>query len=126
MAEIRGIHHLALRVMPEQYNKTLDFYQNTMGLTMVHQWSAGTMLSAGNTIIEILKNGLGAENGGALNHFAFATDDVDGWVKKLQDAGYELTRGPESLTVPSEPPMPVRLAFFRGPAGESIEFTCEC
>jgi glyoxylase I family protein len=52
---------------------------------------------------------------------AFATDNVDDCVAAVRAAGYPITVEPKDITIPSEPPLPARIAFCRGPLGEEIE-----
>ena len=55
-------------------------------------------------------------------HFALKTDDVDGCVKAVREAGYPITVEPKDIVIPSQPEFPVRVAFCNGPTGEEIEF----
>lgn len=50
------------------------------------------------------------------------TDDVDGCVKAVREAGYPITVEPKDIVIPSQPEFPVRVAFCNGPTGEEIEF----
>ena len=56
-----------------------------------------------------------------MNHYAFATDAVDEIIEKVRHAGYEVTMEPVDKVIPTEPPFPIRIAFFTGPCGESVE-----
>ena len=59
---------------------------------------------------------------GSIRHFALKTDDVDGCVKAVREAGYPITVEPKDVVIPSQPEFPVRVAFCNGPVGEEIEF----
>jgi len=56
---------------------------------------------------------------------AFAVKDVDACVEAVRAAGYEITVEPNDIVIPSNPPLPARIAFCIGPVGEEIEFFCE-
>jgi predicted enzyme related to lactoylglutathione lyase len=58
---------------------------------------------------------------GAIIHFALRTDDCDAAVEKVRALGAEITMEPKSLAIFGEPPIPIRIAFFRGPGGEIVE-----
>ena len=120
---IRGIHHVSLKCAGEElYAKTKDFYTNVLGLSIAREWSFGVMIEAGNTWIEIMNTGEGNTEIGAVRHFAFYTDDTDDMVRRVKEAGYEITTEPKDICLPSEPPIPARIAFCYGPLHEQIEF----
>ena len=49
----------------------------------------------------------------------------DGLADRIRDAGYTVFVGPRDVTIPSEPPFPIRMAFCTGPLGEEIELFAE-
>lgn len=125
MSLIKGIHHISIKTSSEEeYEKTVDFYTNVLGLVIVRTWEHGIMFGAGDSIVEVFKNGERLEQG-AIRHIAFATDDVDACVEAVKKAGYEVFKGPQDICIPSEKPFPARMAFCYGPVGEQIEFFCE-
>lgn len=125
MSLVKGIHHVSMKCSnTEEYNKTIDFYQNVLGIPVVRTWNAGMMFDTGNGIIEIFNNGEESLEQGVIRHFAFATDDVDACVAAIKEAGYEVFIEPKSIKIASTPPFPARIAFCRGPLGEEIEFFC--
>lgn len=78
MSLIKGIHHVSMKCSStEEYEKTIDFYKNILGIPVAREWQAGIMLDTGNGIVEIFNDGDGALDKGVIRHFAFATDDVD-------------------------------------------------
>lgn len=120
---IKGIHHVSMKCCSvEEYDKTIRFYKDILGLEVVRTWNAGIMLQAGNNRIEIFNNGDAALGKGVIQHFAFATDDVDACAKAITDAGYEVFIQPRDIQIASKPPFPARIAFCYGPLGEEIEF----
>ena len=50
------------------------------------------------------------------------TDDVDGMIEKVRNAGYEVFIEPNDIEIKSDPVFPARMAFIYGPLGEEIEF----
>ena len=125
-ALISGIHHVALKCNgTAEYKKTLDFYQNTLGLEPVRSWgegdTAGAMLSTGDGLLEIFASGDPLPQG-AIRHFALRTDRVDDCIAAVRKAGYAITVEPKDVTLATTPPAPIRVAFCIGPVGEEIEF----
>lgn len=123
MALIQGIHHVSLMAMCEEdYNKTIEFYRDILGIPVVRQWTTGIMLDSGNGLIEIFNNAEDKLELGVIRHFAFGVEDVDACVKAVTEAGYEVFKGPRDIVIASEPEFPARIAFCYGPLGEEIEF----
>ena len=79
------------------------------------------MLDTGSGVLEIFSTGgtplHSAYNGvsGALNHIAFAVDDVDDCIETVRAAGYLITMEPTDICIPSEPPYPLASAFASVP-----------
>lgn len=129
---ITGVHHIALKPTKGNYDKTVSFYREVLGFKEVRSWGEGeeraTMLSCGdNTVMEILNTGESdCLPDGPFIHVAFSVDEVEPLLEAVRKAGYTVTMEPKSLVIPSDPPYPVRVAFFRGPMGEHIEFFKVC
>lgn len=125
MGKICGVHHIALKPVPALYDKTVEFYCNTLGCTPVRTWGEGDsracMISCGdNTVMEILcGEDDGIEKVGNFNHVAFCVEEVDSFIEEIRKLGYKITMEPKSLNI--TPEYPVRVAFFIGPVGETIE-----
>ena len=123
---ICGIHHVALKCDgTAEFEKTLHFYQDVLGLEPVRSWgegeNAGAMLSTGDGLLEIFASGRKLPQG-AIRHFALRTERVDDCVAAVRDAGYPITVEPKDIVIASNPPFPARIAFCTGPVGEEIEF----
>ena len=119
---VKGIHHISMRTnTPEEFQRVKDFYVNVIGLTVKREWNGACMIDTGAGLLEIMGNGENLRHPGTVTHFALATDDVDGIIEKVKAAGYTVTRGPVDIALPSDPPLPARIAFIEGPLGESIE-----
>ena len=126
MSSFSGIHHVALKCNgTAEFEKTLDFYQNTLGLELVRSWGegekAGAMLSTGDGLLEVFASGEPLPQG-TIRHFALRTERVDDCVAAVRSAGYPITVEPKNIVIAADPPFPVRIAFCVGPVGEEIEF----
>lgn len=122
-----GVHHIALKACGEaDYEKTIRFYTEVLGMPIVRTWGEGptaaAMLDTGAGMLEIFANGPDYPGQGALRHLAFAVKDVDSCVEAVRAAGYEITVEPKDVVIGSVPPYPARIAFCIGPVGEELEF----
>jgi len=121
-----GIHHLALATV--DFDKSLRFYMDGLGFEKVVEWGDGAgraaLLDIGNgSHFEIFANGNGnAQQDAKFVHFAFATSNPDLAYENALAAGAVSHMEPKSLEIPSNPPMPVRIAFVKGPDREVLEF----
>ena len=123
MGLIKGIHHVSLKCCnTAEYEKTIKFYKDVLGLNVAREWETGIMFETGAGLIEIFNNAESQLEKGMIRHFAFAVDDVDACVKAVIDAGYEVFMGPKDIAIPSTPEFPARMAFCYRPLGEEIEF----
>ena len=123
-----GFHHVALRV--HDFDAALRFYTDALGFAEKVSWGEGekraVMLDTGQgSYLEVFAGGKTPPDNktlGPILHFAIRTTDVDGTIARVRAAGFQVTTEPKDVTIPARPaPLPVRLAFFRGPAGEEIE-----
>lgn len=124
---VTGIHHVALKCCGvAAYEKTVDFYTRILGMEIVRTWGEGTgagaMVTGGSGIIEIFANGEDQPGQGAVRHVALSTPSVDACVEAVRAEGYDVFIPPTDVTIASQPPCPIRMAFCIGPAGEEIEF----
>ncbi len=123
-----GFHHVALRV--HDFDAAMRFYTEALGFKEKVSWGEGdkraVMLDTGQgSYLEVFAGGKEPPDNktlGPILHVALRTTDVDGTIARVRAAGFQITTEPKDVTIPSRPqPVPVRLAFFRGPAGEEIE-----
>lgn len=129
--KIKGVHHISIKAQGlEQMEKTVEFYRQVLGLKVVRRWGQGDssacMVDAGGCLLEIMASGQTGDTG-VVNHFALAVEplQLDQWVAKVRAAGCPITMEPQDKILPAQPPFPVRIAFFQGPAGELVELMAE-
>ena len=58
---------------------------------------------------------------GVFRHLALRVDDCDAALDVARAAGAEVTTETRDVTISSDPPLQLRIAFFKGPDGELIE-----
>lgn len=120
---IKGIHHVSMRCREAgKFAEMKHFYRDVLGLEIVREWEKGFMAEAGNCWLEIMLGGNVSDQTGIIRHFAFFTDQPDELIETVRKAGYEIIEEPHDICIPSDPEIPARIAFCRGPLGEEIEF----
>lgn len=122
---VQGIHHVCIRCEKPEIEKVKEFYQGVLGMPVIRSWGepelAGFMFDTGAGLVEVFTDAEGQLPQGSIRHFALKTDDVDGCVKAVREAGYPITVEPKDIVIPSQPEFPVRVAFCNGPVGEEID-----
>ncbi|MCA1596279.1 MAG: VOC family protein [Chloroflexi bacterium] len=123
-----GFHHIALRA--RDFEATVRFYTEGLGFQRRYGWGEGDRRAAlmdtgdGN-YIEIFAGGQRAagDDGpeGALLHYALRVADTDSALARAVAAGARTTMEPKDVTLQGEPPVTVRIAFFKGLDGEVVE-----
>ena len=129
MKYVSGIHHTAIRCHgEEEMKKAVSVYTDLFGMDLIRSWgegkSAGAMVDAGGSILEFFADADEGRTYGIVDHVALSTDDVDAALAMVREAGFHVTQEANDVTIPSNPPLPIRCAFFEGGAGESIELFC--
>lgn len=126
MAKITGFHHTAIR--SADFDASVRFYSDVLGLQTKITWGAvpdrAIMLDTGDgNYLEIFERAEAASPAEAtILHFALRTDDCAAILEKARAAGAAVTMETKDLTIDSSAgPIPVRIAFFKGPDGEVIE-----
>ena len=118
-----GFHHVYMRV--RDLEKSLKFYIEGLGFVERVSWGEGpqrmVLLDTGDGNYLEMSQGEPADTDGAFLHVALRADDCDAALEAARAAGAEVTMEPRDVTLPSDPPIPVRIAFFKGPNGEVIE-----
>jgi glyoxylase I family protein len=132
-----GFHHIAIRAF--DFDETLKFYCEGLGLKRTHGWgkderaeggkdSRAALLDTGDgNYIEVFAGRAAcrpdSDPEDALLHFALRTTNTDEALERARAAGATVTMEPKSVTPSySERPLEFRIAFVRGPNGEIIEF----
>lgn len=127
-----GFHHLAIRV--RDFDRSVRFYTDVLGCTEKIAWGdaphRAVMLDLGDgNYLELFERPdqppPAPEQEGLLLHLALRTDRVDEAIERVRAAGAQVTMEPKSVDIPTTNglgPVPVRIAFFKGPDGEVIEF----
>jgi glyoxylase I family protein len=126
-----GFHHVCVKT--RDWDRTLRFYQETLGCTAKIAWNIGgsgpraTMLDTGDgnyiEVFEILDY-VPAPNG-SIVHFALRTTRLDEVAARVRAAGMKITVEPKDVNIATTNgagTVPVRLFFCEGPNGEVIEF----
>jgi glyoxylase I family protein len=129
--QLEGFHHAALRA--RDFDASVRFYREGLGGTPKMAWGTGdgraVMLDlGGGNCLEVFAGGAARPPRGpgdpepALLHLAFKTRSCDASFDRAVAAGAAVAAGPKTVTIPSDPPATVRIAFVTGPDGETIEF----
>lgn len=124
-----GFHHIALRA--RDFDRSLAFYVDGLGFTLAHRWGEGpgriALLDLGDgNYLELF-----AAKPGQLPddpppawpffHLALRSINVDADIERVRALGCPITVEPKSVDV-GDPPKTIRVGFFLGPDGETLEF----
>jgi glyoxylase I family protein len=120
-----GFHHIAINTVDFDY--TVKFYTEVLGFKEVISWEKEgnrvITLDAGDgaclEVFETTDSTLKAE--GAFIHVALSTTRCREVIERVRGAGMEIVKEPTDVVLKSDPPTPVRIAFFKGPNGELFE-----
>ncbi len=123
-----GFHHVSIRV--RDFDKSVAFYTEVLGFTKKITWKEAPeraiMLDTGDgNYLELFErpDQPRFEGEGAILHLAIRTNSVDDAMTRVRNAGAEVTMEPKNVDIPADiGTVPVRIAFFKGPDGEEIEF----
>jgi glyoxylase I family protein len=120
-----GFHHLSIKV--KDLEKSIKFYTEVLGFVLKASWGKPpkrtVLLDTGDgNYFEISQREQNQEWGeGIFRHIALRANDTNSAIKIAKKAGAEVTIEPRDVTLKNDPPIPVRIAFFKGPDGELIE-----
>jgi len=122
-----GFHHVAIRAI--DFEGTVKFYEDGMGFVRRFGWGEGNSRAAlmdvgdGNYVEIFANRSEGEIPEGGLLHYAIRVADADSAYEKAIAAGAMSVAPPRDANPPhADHPITFRVAFVRGPAGETIEF----
>ena len=122
-----GFHHIAVKA--KNYEESMKFYTEGLGMKFMTQWGEGderiAMLDRGNgDIVELFAGGNDKESiDPKYIHFAMKVDDVDAAYEAALKAGAKPKTAPLVAPLDSAPiKLTLNCAFVYGPAGEELEF----
>ena len=99
MSKIAGVHHICLKTAGRPaWEAAIAFYTQVLGCPVVRSWGegdgSGAMLDLGNCLLEVFADADEPLAPGVHRHVAFRTDDVDGVVELVRQAGCAVTMEP--------------------------------
>ena len=120
-----GFHHLSIKV--RDLDASIKFYTEALGFTERFSWGEAqkrtVLLDTGDgNYFEISQGDPEKAHGdGIFHHIALRADDCAAALEAARATGAEVTVETKDVTLSTEPPTPIRIAFFKGPDGEVIE-----
>jgi glyoxylase I family protein len=120
-----GFHHVAIRV--KDFDASVKFYKEVLGFKQHLAWGEDNkraiMLDTGDgSCLEVFAGETEDKKPeGSFLHIALRTTKCDAVLQTIKTLGMEVTMEPTDVTLASNPPTPVRIAFFKGLDGELIE-----
>lgn len=122
-----GAHHIAIQTT--DFEESMRFYRDVLGMSVALEFEAGgrkiVLLDMGDgshiELFEPQSEDAAATEGAPLpvKHFALATTDAGAAIERVRAAGYPITVEPREANLSG---VQVTFAFFKGPAGEIVEF----
>ena len=110
-------------IVVQNMDESVGFYTRVLGCKVHRQHRDEnihfTLLKAGEQEIELLKFPLDNKERkeGVISHIAFAVEDMEKEIIRLKDLGINL-----ATDQPREVMGGMKIFFFTGPSGETIEF----
>ena len=124
---IQGLHHVSITV--KDFDATVALYTQGFGFKQGVAWGRGesdraVMLDMGDgAFLEVFSGRSEAPSSdGIFAHIALASDDCDADFQRAVAAGAGVQTEPMNVSLPGDPPIPIRIAFVKGLDGEVIEF----
>lgn len=110
-------------IVVQDMKKSVEFYTKVLGCTVHAQHQDDTihftLLKAGEQEIELLKFAEDHKDRkeGVISHIAFGVRDITQEISRLKELGIQL-----ATDQPREVSGGIKIFFFTGPSGESIEY----
>lgn len=120
-----GFHHLSMSV--RDLEKSIEFYTEALGFVEKVSWGKApkrtVLLDTGDgNYFEISQADSPQDfEEGVFKHIALRVDDCKAAIELARKAGAEVTMETRDIDLSSEPSIPIRIAFFKGPDGEIVE-----
>jgi len=122
--KITGLAHICIRT--RDLKKSLEFYINLLGFEKTYETRLPdfdyVLVKKGSMIIELLapenKEKVIAGIDGTIDHFALEVTDIDAFVGRLKNKGFEIK---DSVFTINNIENGIKGLFIRGPSGENIE-----
>ena len=120
-----GFHHISMRV--RDLNKSIKFYSEGLGFVERFSWGKEpkrtVLMDTGDGNYFEISQGEPDQSfiEGGFRHVALRVDDCKAALELVRKAGAEVTRKARDVTLSSTPPIHIRVGFFKGPDGETIE-----
>jgi lactoylglutathione lyase len=116
---VAGLHHAGVHVT--NLEGSARFYQAVFGFSIAERLRLGSeqlmFLRAAGARLELIADGRGERQTGAIDHIAFEVEDLNMWLSRLRQHGVRLLD-----EVPVDvPQLRARILFCLGPDGECIE-----
>ena len=138
MGIVKTLHHINLRPSREDYDKTIKFYCEDLGMKTVNSWqkdrgefiSRNCYIDTGcGVLMEVCETAVENKKAGPIQHFALAVDDCNAVMTQLKEKGYVVAnskgQASETLTIDvavGDPVIKCRTGFVLSPSGELVEF----
>jgi catechol 2,3-dioxygenase-like lactoylglutathione lyase family enzyme len=120
-----GFHHVSMKV--RDLDKSIKFYTEGLGFVERFSWGQApqrtVLLDTGDGNYFEISQGNPEQviEEGFFRHIALRTDDCEAALEAARAAGADITVETRDVTISTEPPLQLRIAFFKGPDGEVIE-----
>jgi glyoxylase I family protein len=120
-----GFHHVSMSV--KDLDKSRKFYSEGLGFIERFSWGKEPkrillMDTGDGNYFEISQGDSNhSRTEGVFRHLALRVNDCKVAIELARNAGAEVTMEVRDVMLSSDPPMQIRIAFFKGPDGELIE-----